>query len=108
MICFPNHVLSWLEMDSTSPVIFKRTKAKSAGRTRPTSPEPSKDGGDPEDPPVTLATKVKNKVKKSRPKSKLSFGGEEEVGEPIFLWAPLTSSDSRKEKEKYFRSKNQV
>lgn len=67
-------------MDSTPPVIFKRTKAKPAGRTRPASPESTKDGGDPENPPITLATKVKNKVKKSQPKSKLSFGGEEEVG----------------------------
>ncbi|KAF8726431.1 hypothetical protein AX14_004859 [Amanita brunnescens Koide BX004] len=62
-------------------VIFKRTKAKPAVRTRPTSPEPTKDQEDPEDAPITLATKIKNKVKKSRPKSKLSFGDEEEEGD---------------------------
>ena len=81
---FPESRALELEMDS---VIFKRTKTKSAGRTRPASPEPTKDGKDSEDSPITLATKVKNKVKKSRPKSKLSFGGEEEVGELIFLQA---------------------
>jgi GC-rich sequence DNA-binding factor len=68
-------------------VIFKRTKAKPAVRTRPTSPEPTKDQEDSEDSPITLATKIKNKVKKSRPKSKLSFGDEEEVGPLVFLRA---------------------
>lgn len=68
-------------MDSTSPVIFRRTKAKPAARTRPTTPESTKDEisqENSEEAPITLATKVKNKVKKSRPRSKLSFGGEEE------------------------------
>jgi GC-rich sequence DNA-binding factor len=80
-------------MDSTSPVIFRRTKAKPAGRTRPTSPESTKNEisqENPEEAPITLATKVKNKVKKSRPKSKLSFGGEEEEVSkliPLYIYA---------------------
>ncbi len=80
-------------MDSTSPVIFRRTKAKPGGRTRSTSPESTKNEisqENPEEAPITLATKVKNKVKKSRPKSKLSFGGEEEEVSkliPLYIYA---------------------
>lgn len=67
-------------MTSTPPVIFKRTKAKTALRTRDSSP-----GNDTEtsgtttgvDSPSILATKLKNKVKK-KTKSRLSFGGDED------------------------------
>lgn len=67
-------------MTSTPPVIFKRTKAKKALRTRDSSP-----GNDTEtsgtttgvDSPSTLAAKLKNKVKK-KTKSRLSFGGDED------------------------------
>ncbi|KAM6494395.1 Nineteen complex-related protein 2 domain containing protein [Amanita muscaria] len=65
-------------MDSTPPVIFKRSKAKPAGRTRSTSPKGVSVQENEQESPSTLATKLKNKVKKSRPKSKLSFGGDDE------------------------------
>lgn len=67
-------------MTSTPPVVFKRTKVKTAQRTRQSSPDNDTDNaitatGD--DSPSTLATKLKNKVKK-KPKSRLSFGGDED------------------------------
>ncbi|RDB19034.1 GC-rich sequence DNA-binding factor 2 [Hypsizygus marmoreus] len=67
-------------MASTPPVIFKRTKGKPAQRTRQTSPENEPRTGAAatrDESPSTLATKLKNKVKK-RPKSRLSFGGDED------------------------------
>ncbi|PFH46529.1 hypothetical protein AMATHDRAFT_154582 [Amanita thiersii Skay4041] len=69
-------------MDSQSPVIFKRTKSKPGGRTRQGSPEHGKEDKSPQsrdDSPSALALKVKNKVKKSQPKSKLSFGADDEA-----------------------------
>ncbi|KAF8073909.1 nineteen complex-related protein 2-domain-containing protein [Lyophyllum atratum] len=76
-------------MDSTPPVIFKRTKAKSAQRTRQGSPEDGAEGtadATLADSPSTLATKLKNKVKRAKPKSRLSFGGndDEEGGGEVF------------------------
>ncbi|KAG6905475.1 hypothetical protein DXG01_002492 [Tephrocybe rancida] len=75
-------------MDSPSPVIFKRTKAKPAQRARQLDVEQnaeatSQDNG--EDSPSTLATKLKSKVKRAK-KSRLSFGGdeEEESGGEVF------------------------
>ena len=68
--------------DSTQPLIFKRNKTKPTVRTRQTSPENETDvtaSATAEDSPSTLATKLKNKVKRMRPKSRLSFGEEEEV-----------------------------
>lgn len=67
---------------SDPPVTFKKTKAKRAQRARdleadPTS-EPAADTG--EDSPSVLATKLKNKLKtRTKPQSRLSFGGPEEV-----------------------------
>jgi GC-rich sequence DNA-binding factor len=67
-------------MTSTHPLAFKRTKAKPAQRTR----QPSSDidaeissTAAVDESPSTLATKLKNKVKK-RPKARLSFGGDED------------------------------
>lgn len=68
-------------------VVFKRTKSKPVPRARERSP----DGTDAaeisaanittgaEDSPSTLATKLKNKAKRSKPKARLSFGGDNEV-----------------------------
>lgn len=63
--------------------MFKRVKSKPAQRTRPSSPEQdANDAADSaatgEDSPSTLAIKLKNKVKRAKPKSRLSFGGDEE------------------------------
>jgi GC-rich sequence DNA-binding factor len=69
-------------MTSTPSVIFKRTKAKTAQRTRQSSPDNATETAGTEtgdDSPSTLATKLKNRIKK-KPKSRLSFGGDEEVG----------------------------
>ncbi|TFK40869.1 nineteen complex-related protein 2-domain-containing protein [Crucibulum laeve] len=70
-------------MASTPPLIFKRTKSKPAQRTR--QPSPGDDTGttqgeNADDSPSTLATKLKNKVKRAKPKSRLSFGGDDEEG----------------------------
>ena len=68
--------------DSTQPLIFKRNKTKPTVRTRQTSPENETDvnaSATADDSPSTLATKLKNKVKRTRPKSRLSFGADEEV-----------------------------
>ncbi|KAF5375932.1 hypothetical protein D9615_008279 [Tricholomella constricta] len=72
-------------MDSTPPVIFKRTKAKPGQRTRQASPEHDAEKAAGDDSPSTLATKLKNKVKRAKPKSQLSFGGDdEETGGEVF------------------------
>ena len=68
--------------DSPQPLIFKRNKPKPTVRARQTSPEHDTDVNasvNPEDSPSTLATKLKNKVKRMKPKSRLSFGADEEV-----------------------------
>jgi len=74
-----------------SPVIFKRkgNAPKPVQRVREKSPE-SLTGTDTdgrlatpetvvEVSPSTLAAKLKKKIQKSRPKSRLSFGGDDEV-----------------------------
>ena len=79
---FIGHVFSILsKMETETPLIFKRKKAKSAQRTRDASPEndsatTTQGAGD--DSPSILATKLKNKVKRAQPKSRLSFGGADD------------------------------
>ncbi|KNZ73075.1 GC-rich sequence DNA-binding factor [Termitomyces sp. J132] len=74
-------------MDSPSPVIFKRSKGKPAQRTRQSAENDDVVSAQEaaEESPSTLATKLKNKVKRAK-KSKLSFGGadEEESGGEAF------------------------
>jgi len=81
-------------MTSSSPLIFKRTKTKLAHRQRDISPDDKKfgceelqylDSADVEQSPSTLVVKLKNKAKKNKAKSKLSFGGDEEVSVHRFL-----------------------
>ncbi|KAA1469958.1 GCFC-domain-containing protein [Dentipellis sp. KUC8613] len=70
-----------------SPIIFKRTKAKHTQRARETPAETpvEQPKGEEEPSPSSLATKVRNKAKqRAKPKSNLSFGGEEDGGEEIF------------------------
>ena len=71
-----------------SPVKFKRkgNAANPVQRVRQKSPElQSRTDTDREvaapveDSPSTLASKLKKKIQKSRPKSRLSFGGDDEV-----------------------------
>ncbi|EDR13826.1 uncharacterized protein LACBIDRAFT_309262 [Laccaria bicolor S238N-H82] len=76
-------------MASDSTLIFKRKKAKSAQRTRDASPDndsATTAQGTGDESPSILATKLKNKVKRAQPKSRLSFGGadDEEGGEEVF------------------------
>lgn len=73
---------------STPPLIFKR-KSKPAQRTRPSSPEPDVNDTGGNESPSTLVTKLKTKVKKARPKSRLSFGGDDD--EVCFLNAQKNS-----------------
>jgi len=81
-------------MTSPSPLIFKRTKTKPAHRQRDVSPDDTKpdceelqdfDSADVGQSPSTLVAKLKNKAKKNKAKSKLSFGGDEEVSVHRFL-----------------------
>lgn len=75
-----------------APVIFKRTKAKPAQRGRTSTPDIAESGADGEaadveveESPSTLATKLKKKIKtREKPKSKLSFGGDEEGEGEVF------------------------
>ncbi|TFK27623.1 hypothetical protein FA15DRAFT_586077 [Coprinopsis marcescibilis] len=81
-------------MDSAPALIFKRSGKSKPSRSRQKSPENDEKTGSarngtpdeaetPAESPSTLAAKLKNKVKKSRTKSKLSFGAadEEEEGD---------------------------
>ncbi|KAF9013201.1 nineteen complex-related protein 2-domain-containing protein [Cyathus striatus] len=71
-------------MASPPPLIFKRTKSKPAARSRQRSPENdsgAKKDETVEESPSTVVTKLKNKVKKAKTKSRLSFGGDEEEGD---------------------------
>ncbi|KAF7980000.1 hypothetical protein HWV62_40096 [Athelia sp. TMB] len=67
---------------SDSSVIFKRTKSKPSQRARAKSPdvnETETDQNSQTDSPITLASKLKNKAKRAKPKSRLSFGGEDDT-----------------------------
>ncbi|KAJ6584175.1 nineteen complex-related protein 2-domain-containing protein [Mycena vulgaris] len=61
--------------ESTPPLFFKR-KVKPA-RARQSSPEPESNDTANES-PSTLASRLKNKAKRAKPKSRLSFGADEE------------------------------
>lgn len=73
--------------DEGSPIMFKRKGARNTQRARLTDSEPgtpseagSDTAGTGEDSPSVLAAKLKNKLKtRNKPKSKLSFGADEDV-----------------------------
>ncbi|KAF8887184.1 nineteen complex-related protein 2-domain-containing protein [Infundibulicybe gibba] len=85
-------------MSSTNPPIFKRTKSKPAQRSRQQSPDNDgeKNSNTAEDSPSTIAAKLKNKVKKSKPKSRLSFGVEDDEGGDGEVFQIKKSNLSRK------------
>ena len=64
------------------PVMFKRTKSKHTQRARVSTPDedtaPTTEGAETEEPPSVLAAKLKKKTR-TKAKSTLSFGGDEEV-----------------------------
>ncbi|EIW80893.1 GCFC-domain-containing protein [Coniophora puteana RWD-64-598 SS2] len=68
--------------DGDSPVVFKRSKARPGQRTREKSPDAAAAANaslnEAEDSPITLASKLRNKTKRAKPKAKLSFGGDNE------------------------------
>lgn len=69
-------------MDPSAPVIFKRKgTTKSVQREREKSPGhvDANISEAAEDSPSILAAKLKKKIQKSRPTSRLSFGVEDEV-----------------------------
>ncbi|KAJ7021614.1 nineteen complex-related protein 2-domain-containing protein [Mycena alexandri] len=71
-------------MSDSTPLFFKR-KSKPTVRARASSPElESNDTGN--ESPSTLATRLKNKAKRAKPKSRLSFGADddEEGGGEVF------------------------
>lgn len=102
---------------SDSPVIFKRTKSKPAQRAREKSPtandfatgEDTSDytsqGGES---PITLASKLKNKAKKAKTKSRLSFGGDDEVCVINGIQELLLMVGGRKEVGRSFRSRSRI
>lgn len=75
---------------SDSPVIFKRTKSKPGQRTRQKSQDANDNTSASEfatqgdESPITLASKLKSKVKRAKPKSRLSFGGDEDTEVCVF------------------------
>jgi len=104
-------------MTSPPPLIFKRTKSKPAHRQRDTSPDDNKlshkerqysNSADAEESPSTLVVKLKNKVKKNKANSKLSFGGDEEVSAQRLLYNYISYFDKRKRIQRFFKSRNQV
>lgn len=71
-----------LSLMSDSPVIFKRSKTKPGQRARQKSPDANDATSDftpqGDESPITLASKLKNKAKRAKPKSRLSFGGDDD------------------------------
>ncbi|KAJ7718488.1 nineteen complex-related protein 2-domain-containing protein [Mycena maculata] len=65
-------------MSDSTPLFFKR-KSKPTVRARQSSPEPESNDTVNES-PSTLATRLKNKAKRAKPKSRLSFGADEDEG----------------------------
>lgn len=69
---------------SDSPVIFKRSKSKPSQRRQKSqdaddiaeTPEHTSNGAES---PLTLVSRLKNKNKKAKATSRLSFGGDNEV-----------------------------
>lgn len=64
--------------------MFKKPRSRLAPRGREKSPEDisqttSEKGESVEESPIALASRLKNKAKRTKPKSTLSFGGDEEV-----------------------------
>ncbi|KAF8842200.1 hypothetical protein BDN67DRAFT_1038818 [Paxillus ammoniavirescens] len=70
---------------SPGPVVFKKSKSRPGQRARDSAndtEETSQHLGEADiDSPISLASKLKSRVKRSKPKSRLSFGGDDEVGE---------------------------
>jgi hypothetical protein len=69
---------------NSSSVIFKKSRSRPGQRAREKSPDgvsqtASERAGSAEESPLALASKLKNKAKRTKPKSTLSFGGDEEV-----------------------------
>ncbi|KAF9241159.1 GCFC-domain-containing protein [Melanogaster broomeanus] len=81
------------------PVIFKKSKSRPGQRARDSANDTEETSREPVEAdlesPISLASKLKSKVKRSKPKSRLSFGGDEEAseGEPFQI---KKSSLSRK------------
>lgn len=74
--------LSTTTIMSDSSVVFRRTKSKPTARARAQSPDANDTGSDQNsqtDSPITLASKLKNKAKRAKPKSRLSFGGDDDA-----------------------------
>lgn len=60
-------------------VVFKKSTSRPAQRARDVDAEA--DNGEPStaDTPISLASKLKSKAKRAQPKSRLSFGVDDEV-----------------------------
>ncbi|KAI0322031.1 nineteen complex-related protein 2-domain-containing protein [Amylostereum chailletii] len=69
-----------------SPIVFKRTKNKVTQRVRDSPIVDSNVGLEPEGSnPAALASKIKSKAKqRNKPKTNLSFGGDDEEGGEVF------------------------
>ncbi|KAG6878518.1 hypothetical protein C0993_005449, partial [Termitomyces sp. T159_Od127] len=63
------------------PVIFKRSKGKPAQRAREAGDDERDGRGDAGDSPSAVAAKLKSRVRRAKKANKLSFGGDDEVGD---------------------------
>lgn len=88
-------------MADDAPVMFKRKAARPKQRSRPAesgavaaSEAVSDTAGSGEDSPSVVAAKLKNKLKsRDKPKTKLSFGADEDVSNRLSVrtWTMLTT-----------------
>lgn len=104
-------------MEDGSPVIIKRKSAKHAARSRamdvdlaPSETTSSTAAGTGDESPSVIASKLKNKLKsRNKPKSKLSFGGDEDVrGRIYWIERMLMGFVGRKARAKSSSSRNPI
>lgn len=103
-------------MADGTPVMFKRKGAKPTQRSRPsgakvaTPIEVALDtAGSGEDSPSVIAAKLKNKLKsRIKPKTKLSFGADEDVRDRPHKRVSILIIIIRRATEKSFRSKSRT
>lgn len=104
-------------MADDSPVMFKRKSAKHAARSRamdidaaPSETASNTAAGTGDESPSVIASKLKNKLKsRNKPKTKLSFGGDEDVrGRNPRPGSMLMGFVGRMARERFFRSRSRI
>ena len=104
-------------MADVPPVMFKRKSAKHAARSRamdvdavPNETASNSAAGTGDESPSVIASKLKNKLKsRNKPKTKLSFGGDEDVrgrnSRPGYM---LMGFVGRKARGRSFKSRSRI